>query len=102
MYGVTHRIATTYRSQSSSQVEVFNRELKRISEKTIEYHQRDWSETLDEALWAYRIVIKTPIGTTPYRLVYGQACYLLVEFEHKAYQAMKFLDFDLNDAGERR
>ena len=49
-YGVTHRTSTTYHPQTSRQVEVSNRELKRILEKTVEHHRKDWSEKLDDAL----------------------------------------------------
>ena len=41
-----------------------------------------------------------PIGTTPFRLVYGKACHLPIEL--KVYWAIKFLNFDLNQAGEKR
>ncbi|KAI3743725.1 hypothetical protein L1987_56790 [Smallanthus sonchifolius] len=73
-YGVDHRIATPYHPQTSGQVEVSNRQIKEILQKTVRADRKDWSKKLDDALWAYRTAYKTPIGTTPYRLVYGKGC----------------------------
>nr|GEY76417.1 reverse transcriptase domain-containing protein [Tanacetum cinerariifolium] len=77
-YGVTHRLSTAYHPQTSGQVELY------------------------DALWAFRITFKTPIGCTPYKLVYGKACHLPIELEHKAYWALKHCNFDLKTAGDHR
>ncbi|GJZ85955.1 reverse transcriptase domain-containing protein, partial [Tanacetum coccineum] len=101
-YGVTHRLSTAYHPQTSGQVEVSNRGLKRILERTIGENRASWSDKLDDALWAFRTAYKTPIGCTPYKLVYGKACHLPIELEHKAYWALKHANFDLVTAGDHR
>nr|GEW68591.1 reverse transcriptase domain-containing protein [Tanacetum cinerariifolium] len=101
-YGVTHRLATAYHLQTSGQVEVSNRGLKRILERTMGENHAFWSDKLDDALWAFRTAFKTPIGCTPYKLFYRKACHLLIELEHKAYWALKHANFDLQTAGDHR
>nr|GEY07498.1 reverse transcriptase domain-containing protein [Tanacetum cinerariifolium] len=78
-YGVTHRLSTAYHPQTSGQ-----------------------SDKLEDALWAFRTAFKTSVGCTHYRLVYGKACHLPLELEHKAYWALKYVNFDLKTAGDHR
>nr|KYP74938.1 Pol polyprotein [Cajanus cajan] len=101
-YGVHHKVATAYHPQTNGQAEVSNREIKRILEKTVSSSRKDWSTKLDEALWAYRTAFKSPIGLTPFQLVYGKACHLPVELEYKAYWTLKMLNFDPFSTGEKR
>nr|GEW44571.1 reverse transcriptase domain-containing protein [Tanacetum cinerariifolium] len=61
-----------------------------------------WSNKLDDALWAFCTAYKTPIGCIPYKMVYGKACHLPIELEHKAYWALKHANFDLKIAGDHR
>nr|GEW93231.1 hypothetical protein [Tanacetum cinerariifolium] len=101
-YGVTLRLATAYHPQTSGQVEVSNRGLKRILERTVGENHATWSDKLDDALWAFCIPFKTPIGCTPYKLVYGKSCHLPIELEHKAYCSLKHANFDIKTAGNHR
>nr|GFA21772.1 reverse transcriptase domain-containing protein [Tanacetum cinerariifolium] len=101
-FGVTHRLATPYHPQTSGQVEVSNRDLKRIIERTVGDNCASWSDMLDDAFWAFRTAYKTPIGCTLYKLVYKKACHLPIELEHKAYWALKHANFDLQTVGYHR
>nr|GEZ45266.1 reverse transcriptase domain-containing protein [Tanacetum cinerariifolium] len=101
-YGVTYRLATAYHPQTSGQVEVSNRGLKCILERTIGENRASWSDKLDDALWAFHTAFKTPIGCTPYKLVYEKSCHLPIELEQKAYWALKHANFDLKTAGDHR
>jgi hypothetical protein len=93
---------SSYRSFTYGQAETSNRQLKSILNKTIEKGGKDWSKKLDEALWAYRTVFKTPIGMTPYQFFYGKACHLPLDLEHKAYWAIKEMNLDLDAAVVKR
>ncbi|XP_074374506.1 uncharacterized protein LOC141714909 [Apium graveolens] len=101
-YHVNHHVATTYHPQTNGQAEVSNREIKRILEKVVSPSRKDWSFKLDDAIWAYRTIIKTHLGMSPFHLVYGKACHLPAELEHKAYWDLKKLNLDMEAAGEKR
>ncbi|GJZ78810.1 reverse transcriptase domain-containing protein [Tanacetum coccineum] len=99
-YSVTHKLSTAYHPQNNGQIEVTNRAIKRILERSVGYNPKDWSENLNDALWAFKTAYKTPKGCTPFRLVYGKACHLPVEIKHKAYWALKQCNMDLTAAAK--
>nr|GEY03192.1 reverse transcriptase domain-containing protein [Tanacetum cinerariifolium] len=87
-YGVTHRLSIAYHPKQAGRTVGENRAL--------------WSDKLEDALWAFRTAFKTSVSCTPYWLVYGKACHLPLELEHKAFWALKHANFDLKTAGDHR
>src|SRR5262245_43164629 len=68
----------------------------------IHLNRKDWNSRIDDAWWTYRTAFMTPIGMSPYRLVFGQPCHLSVEVEHKACWAIKHCNMGMDAAREKR
>ena len=80
-YGIRHVMGLAYHPQSNGQEKISTREIKKILEKIVNKSRKDWSIKLYDSLWAYRIAYKTPIGMSPYKIVFGKSCYLPLDME---------------------
>nr|GFB69814.1 reverse transcriptase domain-containing protein [Tanacetum cinerariifolium] len=81
-FGVAHRLSTAYHPQTSGQLEVTNRGLKRILERTVGENRASWSDKLEDALWAFRTAFKTSIGCDHRKLQLNE----LNELRDQAYE----------------
>jgi hypothetical protein len=90
-----HNVTTPYHPQTSGQTKTSNKKIKNILQKTVNETGKGWKNKLPNALWAYRIAYRTPIGMSPFQLVYKKSCHLPVELEHQAYWAIKNWNMDV-------
>nr|GEX47094.1 reverse transcriptase domain-containing protein [Tanacetum cinerariifolium] len=79
-----------------------NDQFAKVMLKTVGENRASCSNKLDDTLWAFRRAYKTPIGCTPYKLIYGKACHLPIELEHKVYWPLKHANFNLQTAGDHK
>ncbi|RDX62138.1 Retrovirus-related Pol polyprotein, partial [Mucuna pruriens] len=79
-FQIRHRNSMLYRPQMNGVVKAANKNIKRIIQKMVVTY-KDWHDMLPYALHGYRTMVRTPIGATPYALVYGMEAVLPVEIE---------------------
>ena len=101
-YNVRHAKSLPYHPQSNGKAKISNQEIKAILENTVSSSRKDWSKKLDNVLWAYRTAFKTPIGISPFQLIFGKPCHLPLELNHRAMWAIRNLNFNLKEASEKR
>jgi hypothetical protein len=96
---MTHQNSTPYHPQTNGQAKISNQEIKSILEKTVQPNQQYWSLRHGDALWAYQTAYKSLIGMSPYRMIYGKTCHLLMELEYKAFLVIKKCNLDYDTTG---
>ena len=84
-HGIRHNVATLYHPQTCGQAETSNKQIKNIMQKTVNEMGTAWKDRLLDALCAYKTAYKTPLGMSPYQLVYEKTCHLPIELEFKAH-----------------
>ncbi|XP_076910088.1 uncharacterized protein LOC143567585 [Bidens hawaiensis] len=100
-YGVTHRLEAAYHPQTTGQVEVSNRGIKHTLEKTVGLNRKDWSDKLNDDLWAFHTAYKTPTSSTSFQMIYGKSYHLPAELEHRASWALQTVDLNLSTTAKR-
>jgi len=77
-----------YHPQTSGHVETSNKQIKNILQKTVEQMGRAGNLSYRKR-YGYQTAYKTPIGMSPYQLVYEKSCHLAIQLEFKAHWAIK-------------
>jgi hypothetical protein len=79
--GFRHGNSSPYYPQENGRVEVVNKSLKTILQKTVNQSKSDWHIMIYPALWAYQTSVNTATGFSPFQLVHGVDFILPIECE---------------------
>lgn len=103
-YNIKHMIAIAYhphkkkKPKQSCPIE----RSKQSLEKIVDPSRRNWSLRLDYALWTHRTTFKALLSMSPYMIVFRKGCHLPLELEHKAFWALKRLNMNMEQTGQKR
>jgi hypothetical protein len=92
---IKHSNSSPYRLEMNGVVEASNKNINKIIQKIVVIY-KDWHEMLSFALHAYRTVVRTSTGTTPYSLGYGMEAVMLLEVEIPSLRVL--MDLELEEA----
>ena len=84
--GIRNHYSLPAHSQANGQVEVTNQSLFKIIKTQLEGAKVIWPEELSNVLWAYRTIVRTPTGETPFRLAYGSEAVIPAEVGLTSYR----------------
>ena len=90
--GINNHYSSPSHPQANGQVEVANRSLLKIIKTRLEGVKGVWLDELPGVLWAYRTIVRTPTGETPFKLAYGSKVVMPVEVHVANHRVMKYQD----------
>ncbi|XP_015169040.1 uncharacterized protein [Solanum tuberosum] len=79
LFGFKQRKSSMYHATANGLAEAFNKTLCNLLKKVVSKSKWDCHERMEEALWAYRTIYRTPTQTTPYSLAFGVEAVLPLE-----------------------
>jgi hypothetical protein len=91
--------SSSYRPKMNGAVEAANKNVKKIIQKMVVTY-KDWHEMLPFALHAYRTVVRTSTGATPYTLVYGMEAVMPLEVENPSVRVLVDSEFRKGGMGK--
>ena len=77
--GIRNKYSSPGHPQANGQTKLTNRTLLRLIKSRLVGAKGAWPEELPNVLWAYRTMMRTPTGETPFNLTYGTEAVIPVE-----------------------
>ena len=90
--GIKNHYSSPSHPQANGQAEVANRSLLKFIKTRLEGAKGVWPDELPGVLWAYKTIVRTPTGETPFKLAYGSEAVILVEVYMANHRVMKYQD----------
>ena len=80
-FRITQHFSTKHLPQGNGQAKATNKTILKILKKIVDAAGHDWHLQITPTFWAYRTSIYTPIGATPFSLVYGSKVVLPIKID---------------------
>ncbi|XP_030963996.1 uncharacterized protein LOC115985174 [Quercus lobata] len=93
-FGIKNHYSSPAHPQANGQAEVANQSLLKIIKIRLEGAKGVWLEELPGVLWAYRTMVRTPTGETPFKLTYGSEAVIPAEVHMANHKVMMYKDKD--------